>query len=42
MWLCGYMVAEVSPSSEQQDDILVGTIRRVFYVRSVQKAKQNT
>jgi hypothetical protein len=42
MWLCGYMVAEESPISEEKDDILVVPILRVFYALSVQMAKQNT
>jgi len=42
IFLCGYMVAEESPSSEQKDDILVDPIRRVFYAYSVQMSKENT
>jgi hypothetical protein len=42
IFLCGYMVAEESPNSEEMDDILVVPILRVFYALSVQMAKQNT
>jgi hypothetical protein len=42
MWLCGYMVAKESPSSEEKDNILVVPIRRVFYAHSLQTAKQTT
>jgi hypothetical protein len=42
MWLCGYMVAEESPNSEQKDDILEVHIERVFYAHSLQTEKRNT